>query len=155
MARCPRSHAPSPFGLHSKVVFSTGAALKNAIDAAKCNATLLGELDWIIAADTVVRPDVLIVCGPEPARHLESPPSVVVEVLSERTRDRDLHHKRQLYEEQDVAYYLILDPDGKQLTALGRDQSNKFAELLINDSQLVLDIYGNCRLIVPIDRLFS
>lgn len=150
----PVAITPSPFGKHSKVMFSAAAALKNAIDRAECDATPLGELDWIIASDTVVRPDLLIVCGPEPERHLESSPCVVVEVLSDSTRDRDLEHKRRLYEAHGVAYYLILDPDRSELTALRRDAANQWVELSVSDGQMMLEICANCALTVDVDRLF-
>lgn len=150
----PVAMGPSPFGSHSKVLAKVISAFQNAIEATLSDATVLPGLDWIIAADTVVRPDVLIPCGPPPERHLTSPPAVVVEVLSDSTRDRDLRHKRRLYEEPGVAYYLILDPDSAQLTALGRDQENQFAELSMNDGKLVLEICSGCRLTVPVDGLF-
>jgi Uma2 family endonuclease len=151
----PVAMGPSPFGLHSKILARVITALQNAVEATLGAATVLPELDWIIAADTVVRPDVLIACGSQPERHLTSPPSVVVDVLSDSTRDRDLHHKRRLYEEHGVDYYLILDPDNSQLTVLGRDQENRFAELSMNDGKLSLEICSDCRLTVSVDRIFG
>jgi Uma2 family endonuclease len=150
----PVAMTPSPFGKHAKVMFSAAAALKNAIDRADSDATLLGELDWIISSDTVVRPDLLIVCGPEPERHLESPPCVVAEVLSDSTRDRDLNHKRRLYEEHGVAYYLILDPERSELTALRRDAAHQFAAIAVTDGHLTLEICETCVLSIAVDRLF-
>ncbi len=86
----PVSMVPSPFGRHSSVTGKIVTSLNNAIAANGCSATTLVELDWIISAGTVVRPDVAVVCGGLPERHLEARPEIVVEVLSGTTRDRDL-----------------------------------------------------------------
>jgi Uma2 family endonuclease len=94
---------PSPFGRHGKILGNIVTALNNAIKQAKgqqanCTATVLVEVDWIISQDTVLRPDLVVVCGTEPERHLEAAPAVVVEVLSLGTRDRDLPWKREIYQ---------------------------------------------------------
>ena len=54
---------PSPFGKHSRLLVKLATALETAVQTAKCNASVLAEIDWIIADDTVLRPDLLIVCG--------------------------------------------------------------------------------------------
>ena len=55
--------SPSPFGRHAKLLARTIAALQVAIDSAGCDATVLVEIDWIVSRDTVLRPDVTVVCG--------------------------------------------------------------------------------------------
>ncbi|MEM6474521.1 MAG: Uma2 family endonuclease, partial [Planctomycetota bacterium] len=112
----PVSMSPSPFGRHSAIVFRLAQQLSNAIEAERCGATVLGEIDWIVSETTVVRPDVLIVCGDPPERHVESPPAMVAEVFSEATRDRDQTFKRDLYRDEGVTHYLMLDPDTNVLT---------------------------------------
>ena len=119
---------PSPFGGHAEKLSRLAATLWNAIDAAGCQATVLAEIDWIVAHDTVVRPDLSVVCGSAPPKHLDRPPALVVEILSDATRHRDLTIKRDLYATQGVHWYLIIDPDHDdsallQLTASGRYES--------------------------------
>ena len=65
---------PSPFGRHQALTFALVAELRAAILSQGCAATALGELDWIISKDTVVRPDVIVVCGDVPEKHLEQAP---------------------------------------------------------------------------------
>ncbi|MCX7412564.1 MAG: Uma2 family endonuclease [Planctomycetia bacterium] len=60
---------PSPFGPHAERLSRVAAAFWNAIDASGCRATVLAEIDWIVTNDTVVRPDLVVVCGPTPQRH--------------------------------------------------------------------------------------
>jgi Uma2 family endonuclease len=52
------------------------------------------ELDWVVSEDTVARTDLLVVCGEVPERHLESLPSLILEVLSPTTKANDWGYKR-------------------------------------------------------------
>ncbi len=71
-------------------------ALGNAIDAAGCDPTVLVEIDWIVSQDAVVRFDITVVCGREPAGHVEQTRAPGVELLSDATRERDMVFKRVL-----------------------------------------------------------
>jgi len=122
---------PSPFGRHAEQLSRLAATLWNAIDAAGCRATVLAEIDWIVSNDTVVRPDLVVVCGPAPQRHVERPPALVVEILSEATRSRDLTVKRDLYEASRVGWYLIIDPDGDDSALLRLGSSNRYEPLSV------------------------
>lgn len=110
------SMTPSPFGRHAKALTDMAAAFKQAVDrattkSASCQAVVLTEIDWIVARDTVVRPDLVVVCGGVPERHVESPPAIVVEVLSPSTRDRYCSVKKELYLRTGVSWYVMIDPD--------------------------------------------
>jgi Uma2 family endonuclease len=144
---------PSPFGLHSRLLIDVGAALKTAIEAVGCDATVLGEIDWIVDQHTVLRPDLLVVCGREPTRHVEETPAVVVEILSEGTRERDLHHKRSIYQQRSVPAYVIVDPDTSCVTALRLDESGKYTELKFSNL-LHLEICKRCKIDVNFTNLF-
>lgn len=107
----PISMSPSPFGRHGQLATRVGALLTNAIDSIECNATVLLGIDWIVSDDTVVRPDVSVVCGGPPERHIEQAPALIVEVISEGTCDRDEIWKKELYEREGVDWYLLVDSD--------------------------------------------
>lgn len=145
---------PSPFGRHARLLIDIGAALKTAIERSGCDATVLGEIDWIISQDTVVRPDLSVVCGPEPKRHVQHAPAIVVEILSEATRDRDLNHKRRLYEQQTVAVYLIVDAERSQLTVLQLGGSGTYEEMRTSDT-LVFEICDQCTIRVDTTGWFQ
>ena len=117
------SMAPGPFGIHQGVVTDLTVALAIALRAKMCKAHVLTELDWIVSNDTVVRPDILVVCGQSPKRFCESTPAIVVEVLSDSTRQNDLGFKRELYQRKGVHAYLMIDPVLKtiQIDRLQRD----------------------------------
>ena len=124
----PVSMTPSPFGRHSKLLANLVTALNNAIRENRCHATVLVEIDWIVSSDTVLRPDLSLVCGTEPEGHVESAPALVAEVLSDSTRTRDLEFKRTCYEEHGVGCYLIVDPQIDRITVLERQSDGKFRE---------------------------
>ncbi len=140
---------PSPFGRHGGLLMRLGTALTNAIDHAKCSASVLAEIDWIISEDTVVRPDISVICGPPPEGHIESAPAMVVEVLSESTRQRDLHQKRALYQENQVPWYIIADPNDSSVTFLRLSDSKEYEAVSATD-QLSLTLCDTCQLSVDL-----
>ena len=109
------SMTPSPFGPHERIISRLSLAVQSQIRDHECRCEVYTNLDWIISDDTVIRPDLMVVCGEQPERHLERSPAMVVEVLSESTRGRDLTAKRTLCRENNVAHYLIIDPDNKSV----------------------------------------
>ena len=144
---------PSPFGRHQAVTFALVAELRSAIQNEGCEATALGELDWIVSDDTVVRPDVMVICGAPPEKHQETPPALVAEVLSPSTRQNDLTYKRELYAQQGVASYLIVDPDERTIEQLSL--SPKGYQSYAASSRLHMTICDNCKVGLDILRVFS
>lgn len=148
------SMTPSPFGDHSNTLANIVYVLKRSIEESNCTAAVLPEIDWIVAEDTVLRPDVTVVCGPPPKRHVESPPAIAVEILSEATRTRDLTFKRNIYQEQKIQWYLILDPEDRSIIALKLNSVGEYEETSFGDS-IQMDICGSCELQVDVSRLFE
>lgn len=144
---------PSPFGEHSRLTAELARILGNAIAEANCNATVLVEIDWIVFSDTVLRPDVTVVCGGAPEKHLEEPPAIVVEILSDGTRQRDLTVKRDLYASRNVGWYLIVDPADSALTVLKLGDDGEYLDSEFGDVP-VINICGDCSIQLNIERMF-
>jgi Uma2 family endonuclease len=85
-------------------------ALKNA-GCKKSHA--YDPLDYKVAENTVVQPDILIVCREITKPFLDFAPVLVVEILSPATALRDRHTKFGIYESEGVKYYIIVDADKK------------------------------------------
>lgn len=153
-AGVPVSMSPSPFGPHSNILGKIATAFNVAVDNAQCDAKVLVELDWVISDDTVLRPDCVVVCGAIPEKHLTRTPAIVVEVLSDSTRDRDLDPKRAIYQDEKVPWYLILDPEPNQLTVLKLNSAGQYEQVARVDS-LQITICDDCVLQVDTTRLFS
>jgi Uma2 family endonuclease len=109
----PYAMAPSPFGPHQIIISELLRQVGNELHRLGCGYKVLSDLDWIINDKSVVRPDVMIVCGKKIEKHLEYAPVWVVEVLSPSTSFRDQIVKKELYADQGVRYYLVADTDNK------------------------------------------
>ena len=72
-----------------------------------------GEQKGDERADTVVQPDLMVVCAPSQSREegVFGAPEWILEILSSRTAWKDQTEKKQLYEEAGVKEYWILNPD--------------------------------------------
>jgi Uma2 family endonuclease len=145
---------PSPFGKHGSLLMRIGTALSIALHESNCDANAIAEVDWIVSDDTVVRPDLSLVCGAPPERHIESAPALVVEILSASTRERDLHWKRDLFQQQSVPWYLIIDTDNDTLDPLRLDEKGVYQSVEC-DHRLKVDLCGHCVLDVHLERLFG
>ena len=144
--------APSPFGSHSRLTIELAHRFATAIENTDCDATVLSEIDWIISEHTVVRPDVLIVCGREPERHVEETPPVVVEVLSDNTRSRDLNEKQEICCQQGVSYYIVVDPAESELIVF-RLERDAYQPIKLSE-EIVLQICDDCDVVLRTDNLF-
>lgn len=130
------------------------AKLTNAIDQSECRLTVLSQVDWLVCRDTVVRPDISVACGDAPPRHQETPPALVVEVLSDATKNRDTTVKRELYELQRVPWYFIADPVGESLIALCLDEGGQYESISVGEA-ISMELCGDCHLVLPTARLFK
>ena len=107
---------PSPFGPHSSLLSRLNYEFERALRKQKFrDCTVLLEIDWIVDRVTVIRPDMSIIQGKPPRGHLKQVPILIVEVLSLSTAKKDRSVKFELYQQLGVKYYVIADPDCKQI----------------------------------------
>ena len=109
----PYAMSPAPGISHQIVAGNILTQLNNEIKdklngCPDCYALM--EVDWEISNDTVVRPDVLIICD-EINEKILMAPTVIFEVSSPSTARRDELLKFQLYEKEGVAYYVLVYPE--------------------------------------------
>lgn len=149
----PIAMTPSPFGPHQKVATRLITTLQNSVDSTKCEAVVLAEIDWIVSDNTVVRPDVLVLSGETPARHVEQAPAIIAEIISPSTEQLDREAKFNLYREQGVKYYLIIDPAKRDLDIYALDDAGKYQQMKIAD-ELVFDICSSCKLSIGLGNMF-
>lgn len=72
-------------------------------------------IDYRITNDTILQPDMLVVCGEIIKQYLDFAPALVVEILSPSTALKDRHNKYSIYESQGIPYYLIISPDSEEV----------------------------------------
>lgn len=123
----PVSMSPAPGFFHQTVGSQLIAQLVQILGSDACSADCRAvyESDWHVDESTVVRPDVMVVCGDPGGKWLTRRPELAVEILSPSTRQKDLVAKRQLYAANSVPFYLILDPGDQSalLLELGEDST--------------------------------
>ena len=92
---------PSPSQKHSKtqarLIYQGIKSLDS--DRENCSCVLFQELDWKINEGTVVRPDIMIVCGESKGEYLNFPPVLIIEILSPHNLRTDRVVKFDLYRE--------------------------------------------------------
>jgi len=106
--------SPAPVKKHQKISQRIGWLLENALtNCPRCEALL--PVDWRISDDTVVQPDNLVVCDEDmEGAYIVKAPLIIFEVLSKSTAAKDCNLKFELYEQEGVKYYAIVDPKRKQ-----------------------------------------
>lgn len=113
----PFAMSPSPTAEHQTVALHFVKQIGSFLDRLPCSKEcfLFYELDWIVDEETVLRPDVSVVCGAKVSGFIRKAPVLIVEILSESTAYNDRIVKKDIYEAQGVKYYLIADPDKKTM----------------------------------------
>jgi Uma2 family endonuclease len=109
----PHSMNPTPSMRHQWVSANMIAELRNAIKkTASCqNCKVYNFIDVVVNDYTVLQPDIAIACNIDNKQFLNTPPTLVAEILSPSTALKDRHVKYELYEQMGVAWYLIVDAD--------------------------------------------
>lgn len=126
----PYAMSPLPVPQHQIVSLNLCVVFKDALKSCK-HCKVYPPLDWKIADDTVVQPDILIVCKKIERKYLDFPPVLVVEVLSPSTASKDRGEKMELYQSQKVKYYLIVDPQFKK-TEIYQLVNNQYEPVSLN-----------------------
>jgi Uma2 family endonuclease len=113
----PYAMSPAPSLRHQLVTANIIGELRNALKSTECNEAckVYNFIDLKISEDTVVQPDVSVVCGETGRLFLDFPPAIVVEVLSPTTQIKDRNAKFDRYQKFGIEYYIIVDVDSNQV----------------------------------------
>ena len=117
--------APTPLIEHQEVAGEVYCQLRNQLDGKPCrpyiapvDVRLPRKEETDDAIDTVVQPDVLVVCDPSKIdrRGVRGAPDWLLEVLSPSTAAHDQIAKRRTYERAGVREYWLVHPSDRTLT---------------------------------------
>lgn len=114
----PHAMSPMPSGKHQRISGRLYGQLENALSScSKCEVSL--PMDWKVNYNTVVQPDLFVACFPFlDEKFIDRSPALIFEVLSPSTRTKDLTVKREIYLDQGVKYYVIMDPEKEKYLVL-------------------------------------
>ena len=109
----PYAMSPAPMIKHQSISNNIAWELKNIFMNCQRCQTLL-PVDWKISDETIVQPDNSVICHkPIHEAYITKAPKIIFEVLSKSTAKKDKELKYKLYEQEGVAYYIIVDGDEK------------------------------------------
>jgi len=106
--------SPSPSWRHQRIVTKVFEVLLGA-ERAGHGKVVTAPMDVVMDEHDVTEPDLLFIVtqrtGIATETHVAGAPDLVVEILSESTRKRDVTTKRRIYERHGVPFYWIVDPE--------------------------------------------
>ncbi len=148
------SMAPSSTPLHQLVSTNLAAEIRDQLrQNSECRCVVVCETDWHIDSETVVRPDVSVLCNGLPEKHIDYPPALIAEVLSSSTEVKDRNAKRDLYQQQSVRFYLIVNPATKSMEVLEL-QGGEYVQQPIDEGTFRLSLDNDCQLVIDPESIF-
>ncbi len=149
----PFAMSPQPSIEHQRVSQRIAAELERALEGcSQCRALL--PVDWKICEDTVVQPDNLVVCGEVSGAYLDKPPVLVFEVLSPSTEQKDRILKRELYAQQGVKYYVLVNPDAQQAEVLELQETQYVLKATVHVEKWQFT-FDDCTMEMDFSRIWS
>jgi len=114
--------AAAPNTGHQRVSRKLAGALNQHIDERGLGEIFNAPYDVILSEENVVQPDILFVrkerIGLIGEMNLQGAPDIVIEILSEGTRRKDMEVKRKIYAGFGVPEYWIVDPEAATVEVL-------------------------------------
>ena len=149
----PVAMAPSPLRNHQNLLAMFAYEFNKSIkDCEKCE--VLVEEDWIVEDDTVLRPDVSVVCDEE-GDFITKAPEIIVEVVSPSTAKRDERIKKEIYEKELVKYYILAYPD-RLIAKVYKNEDGKFKKIGdFKKETLKLTENLTCEVEIDFDNVFK
>ena len=156
--------APAPSRGHQEISGEVFRQLANYLEGKKCKVyhapfdVRLFEKDGDTPedVDTVVEPDITIVCDHSKLddRGCKGAPDMVVEILSPSTQRHDRLVKLGLYQRAGVREYWIVDPDSSTVQVfLQRDGSLQLHEVYDRQSVAKVNVLDGC--FIELGKVFS
>lgn len=147
---------PPPFGKHQRIAGRILTQLNRELDSQGCQECYaLGETDWIVSEDTVVRPDVVVLCGAFPDRYIETAPRMIFEISSESTLLKDSTSKRDLYLQQRVEDYFIVDTKSGGICHFKIDRiEDKYMASELAPVEYRFELHTNCHIHLDFSKIY-
>jgi len=147
----------APSDVHQRIFRSIFTQLANYLDGKRCEVfsapfdvrLFEKEGDQPQNVDTVVQPDILVVCDPRKIDHrgVRGAPDMVIEILSDSTRRTDRLMKFNLYQRSGVREYWIVDPATRTASVYTLEEGAYHAADIYNaDASVPVGILGGCRI---------
>jgi Uma2 family endonuclease len=148
----PYAMTPSPSFEHQDV--NTRIIGELYIKLASCNhCKPMIFIDWKMKEDTVVQPDVSVICKPNFGKFLNVTPTLIFEILSPATAQKDRFVKYELYQEADVKYYVLVDINKKTAEVFELKEGEYEQVAKLNTENFLFDLDA-CKLDFDFSRIW-
>jgi Uma2 family endonuclease len=147
-----KPYAMSPFALpkHQRL---SGRILSQFIQNLCQECEALMESEIYISNDTVLRPDVMVICYPITDK-LTKAPEIVIEVISPSTARRDEILKFDIYQKEGIKYYGLAYPEEKKIKIFKLKDGKYIKEGdFLEDDSYTFDI-KNCKFDIEFKKVF-
>jgi Uma2 family endonuclease len=146
------SMSPMPNPKHQSLTGSIHSLFLRELKKRQCSCKVYQPIDMIIAENTIVCPDILIVCKPIEKNYLDFPPDLVVEIFSPSTKLKDQNTKFDLYQNFGIKYYVMVDPDTEEIT-IHQLVDGKY-QLIKNDDEFI-EFEDGCQVPSDLKEIFT
>ncbi len=107
---------------HQTVSLKVAAALLSYAESGNLGHVIQAPCDVMLSREIVIQPDIFFVetgrTGLIGKTILRGAPDVIIEILSQDTRERDLRTRRKIYSQFEVKEYWIVDPEAESAEVL-------------------------------------
>ncbi|MCL2151834.1 MAG: Uma2 family endonuclease [Oscillospiraceae bacterium] len=141
--------APGPSEAHQSVLLNLARKLSDYLEGKPCKV-FVAPFDVRLNADTyddtVVQPDILVVCDEKKldGKSCVGAPDLVVEILSPSTATRDKTIKFKAYLQAGVREYWMADPETKSISAHVLENGRYYTTIYFDNDTVPVHILEGC-----------
>jgi len=142
----------APSRAHQKISMTLSVQLGSYLRGKKCEvyaAPFDVRINYNKADNTVVQPDLLIICDLEKienGKHCLGAPDMVIEIVSESTRRMDRVKKLNIYMEAGVREYWMVYPEDKTVDVLILENGKYFLTGYESDGIIPAQVLEGCKI---------
>jgi len=111
--------------------------------------------DYKVQEDTILQPDIIILCKTPGTKFIDFAPSLVAEILSPSTALRDRNTKYEIYQQQGIKYYLIVDINTNSIEIYELKNGQYQITLANADGSFDFSFEEECRVNVPLNEVWK
>jgi Uma2 family endonuclease len=150
----PFAMQPLPGPVHQEIAGNVAALFRYALKKSGGHCTTYLPIDYKVSEDTVLNPDVLVVCKPITGQFLDFPPDIVAEILSPSTAMKDRHTKYDIYQQEGIPYYIIVDTE-KKAVEVYRLQNGDYELQELSQSEPFSFLLPSCHFYLSFNEIWS
>jgi Uma2 family endonuclease len=150
----PYAMSPMPIPEHQRIGGNLFTEFRQALRGCKNNCRAYQPIDYKISEETILQPDMLVVCGKISKKYLDFSPALVAEILSPSTALKDRHSKFEIYQSQQVKYFLIINCDMQEVEVYELDNNYLLLKSQGRDIQYEFN-FEDCKAAIEFEKIWT